>query len=392
MATSKTDDRRIKVVDFSTHVSGPTASLFLRSVGADVVKVENERIGDGNRAVPAAPTIDGHSIYHQALNWGARSIAADAKGEEWPAWVRAMTRWADVVIIGGRPSDAKRLGLDRETIAAIDPQVIHCHISGYGSAGPWMERAAHGQNPDALAGLVDLQVDDDGNPQPIGWRPAGTSFAGVAAAVGILGALWHRSERGVVLNVETSLWESAIWWNWRELTAEANLHEEWGRIRDFGSRYATYRTSDGPAVLVAPIEEKFWRAFCDVAGLDELRETGDWASRYDFGEQAESGPERTQIGRAIAEKPLGEWLQLLEPTGVPFCEILGATDVVNVPQVEAMGMFVPLASSGVAIRPPVRLTSADEVAFPPDGRLPDLGADTDDFRPLMERELRQEER
>lgn len=388
MQHAPSSGRTLRVADFSTHVSGPTASLFLRAVGADVVKIENHRFGDGNRSVPAAPVVGDNSIYHHALNWGARSVAVDVRSDEWPAWVRAMTRWADVVIVGGRPSDTKRLGLDRATIAAIDDQVIHCHVSGFGPSGPWAERAAHGQNPDALAGLVDLGVDARGNLQPTGWRPAGTSFAGVVAALGVMAAMWHRAERGVVLAVETSLWEAAVWWNWRELTAEANLHEDWGRIRDFGSRYATYRTSDGFPVLIAPIEQKFWQAFCDASGLDALRETGDWTSRYDFGEQTDDGSERQTIAQAIESKSLADWHDLLEPTGMPFCEILDASRVVEAPHTAAREMLVPLLDTGgVAVRPPLDLVDGDNPVFRVEPTLPPLGADTEEFRHLMEQEL-----
>src|SRR5690606_3887787 len=123
--------KRIRVADFSTHVSGPTASLFLRAVGAEVVKIENPRTGDGNRFMPAAPEINGSSIYHHALNWGAKSITADARAPEWSQWVEGFARWADVVIVGGRPSDVIRLGLTREQIHQANDQAIYCHISGY---------------------------------------------------------------------------------------------------------------------------------------------------------------------------------------------------------------------------------------------------------------------
>ncbi|WP_156096555.1 CoA transferase [Amycolatopsis jejuensis] len=384
--------RRIRIADFSTHVSGPTGSLLLRSVGAEVVKIENHRFGDGNRSVPSAPMIGANSTYHQALNFGARSIAADSQSEEWPAVVRAMAKWADCVIAGGRPSDARRLGLDRETIAAINPQAIHCHISGYGPLGPWAERAAHGQNPDALAGLVELEADESGHPRIAAWKPGGTSFAGAMAAMAILAALWHRAERGVVLNVETSLWEAAVWWNWRELTPAANNAEEW-KIREFGSRYGVYRAADDRPILIAPIEKKFWDAFCEIAGLEDLRSTGDWSSRYDVGEKSPASRERVLIADAIRMRTLEEWAGLFGPKGIPFCEILTANEVLRTPQAEAMKMLVPIENGdGFAIRPPVRLVDGNGIpAIGIDGRLPALGEHSQEYRPLIDAELRKGE-
>lgn len=365
----------MRVADFSAHVSGPTASLLLRAVGAEVVKVENPRHGDGNRWMAASPQVNGHSLYHHALNWGAKSVVADPRSDEWGAWVAGLARWADVVIVGGRPSDVARLGLDRASVAGVDPSVVHCHISGYGTTGPWAERAAHGQNPDALAGLFDVAVEEDGSVRPLPWRSAGTTMAGVMGALGVLAALYHRATTGVAPAVETSLWESAVWWNWRQLTAMANGGQEWGPVRDFGSRYSTYACADGRPLLLAPVEEKFWRAFCSVGGLDSLASVGDWSGRYDFGRESERGV----IAAAVRGRSLSEWVALLEPTGVPFCEVLSASEVLAAPHFEEQSMLVGLADGGSVLRPPVRVSGVPL----PEPRLPELGEDTDEFRSLL---------
>jgi crotonobetainyl-CoA:carnitine CoA-transferase CaiB-like acyl-CoA transferase len=373
----------LRVADFSSHVSGPTTSLFLRAVGAEVVKVENPAHGDGNRQMAASPQIDGGSIYHHALNWGAKSVIADPRAPDWAAWVSGMTGWADVVIVSGRPSDVRRLGLDRASVGTANARAIHCHISGYGPSGPWAERAAHGQNPDALAGLFDLEVDEHGRPHPLPWRAVGTSLAGVMGALGVFAALWRRAETGEVLAVETSLWESAIWWNWRQLTALANLDEDWGRVRDFGSRYSTYATADQRALLIAPVEEKFWRAFCEAAGVPDHATTGDWRDRYDFGELALDGAERAWLSDVIARHPLDWWITALEPSGVPFCEVLSPKDVLAAPQLAETAMLVDLERGGTAIRPPIRLVSDDGPCPLPGTALPTLGQDTEAFRSLL---------
>jgi crotonobetainyl-CoA:carnitine CoA-transferase CaiB-like acyl-CoA transferase len=371
-----------KVADFSTHLSGPTASLFLRAAGAEVVKIENPRFGDGNRWMDSSPQVGGGSIYHHAINWGAKSIAVDPQSDAWPEWVRALTQWADVVIVGGRPSDASRLGLDADTVQGINDQIIYCHISGYGDRGPWLERTAHGQNPDALAGLVDVMRTASGGFEPVGWRPAGTSFAGVCAALGILGALYHREVTGHPLTVRTSLWEAALWWNWRELTAQATVGEKWGVVKDFGSRYAIYRTADDRPILLAPIEQKFWEAFCDAAGLTDLRYRGDWSTRYDFGSAERESAERTQIAEIIAAKTLDEWISILEETRVPFCEVLEASRVLETEQLRSIEMLVEIPGTDfVALRPPVRLTGDETLeAIAARRRLPGLGEHTEEFR------------
>jgi formyl-CoA transferase len=369
----------LRVADFSAHVSGPTASLLLRAVGAEVVKIENPTHGDGNRTMAAAPTINGESIYHHALNWGAGSVVADPSSAEWPRWVAGMSRWADVVIVGGRPSDVARLGLDRASIAGENPNAVHCLVSGYGTTGEWAERPAHGQNPDALAGLFDLAFDDRGRPHPLPWRAAGTTLAGVMAALGVLAAVWRRAETGVAPAVETSLWESAVWWNWRQLTAMANGDHDWGPVREFGSRYSTYATADRQALLIAPVEEKFWRAFCEAAEVGDRAGQGDWSSRYDFGEKAPDGPERSWLADVVGSKPMSWWVDKLEPARVPFCEVLSANDVIASPHVHDSGMLVELQGGGTVLRAPVQLSDTPS----PEPRLPALGEDTDRFRSLL---------
>ncbi len=369
---------QINVADFSTHLSGPTASLFLRACGAKVVKIENPRHGDGNRHVPSAPTIADESIYHHALNWGAESVTADPKSDEWSSWVAAFAEWADVVLVGGRARDNERLGLSREQIAEINPRAVYCHISAYGPSGPWRDRPAHGQNPDALAGLVDVIDGPDGNPASAGWRPAGTTLAGVIAAIGILAALLRRSQSGEVAAVETSLWESAVWWNWRQITAKANLGSDWGILSDLGSRYAIYTTADSRPLLIAPIEERFWNSFCEAAGLEQLRGKGDWSERLYFGEEGPDSAERAEVAECVRRFPLARWIELLEPRHIPFCEILRAEDVIRSDHFEALQMLLPLEGGGSVIRPP--LTFLGQTPEPTPYLLPSLGAHTEVYR------------
>src|SRR3954454_2122613 len=100
----------LRVVDFSTHLSGPLATHLLTELGATVVKVENPRTGDGNRAIFEVG--GGMGLFHLALNSGARSLAVDRRSELWPEVVAAAARWADVVVVGARPLDARKRGTD----------------------------------------------------------------------------------------------------------------------------------------------------------------------------------------------------------------------------------------------------------------------------------------
>ncbi|QTV80474.1 CoA transferase [Microbacterium sp. NIBRBAC000506063] len=123
----------MRVVDFSTHLSGPMASHLLAETGVDVVKVEHPVIGDGNRGM--SPKIAGVGDFHVGLNSGVRSLAASTRSEHWPALLEACARWADAVIVGSRPSDARRRGLDFASLAQHNDRLVYTAISGYGIRG-----------------------------------------------------------------------------------------------------------------------------------------------------------------------------------------------------------------------------------------------------------------
>src|SRR5579871_5515769 len=146
---------RPRIVDFSTHLSGPIASYLLRDLGADVIKVENPVTGDGLRDLK--PLIRSTGKFHAGVNAGARSLAISTRSEHWPTVVAACAVWADAVIVGSRPVDARRRGLDFATLRAANPRLVYCSISGYGPVGPWAGVPAHGQNVDARAGLLPVE-------------------------------------------------------------------------------------------------------------------------------------------------------------------------------------------------------------------------------------------
>ncbi|HLY82534.1 MAG TPA: CoA transferase, partial [Acidimicrobiales bacterium] len=287
LAHTGTDERRLhpRVADFSTHLSGPFASRILSDLGAEVIKIENPRTGDGNRGV--SPFIHGVGNMHGALSAGARSITVDRRSPHWATVVESCIRWADVVLVGARPSDAARLGLDFASVAMVREDTVYCLISGYGEEGPWRDFTAHGQTMDAMAGLVPVEWEDGAPRTPIGWRSAGTTLAGIYAAVGIMYALYQR-ERGAhgALHVSIPVWSAAMAWSWRDVNCLSNLGEPWNEYQDLGSRYAMYGTADHRALILAPIEQKYWQQFCDVAGLAHLRAAGSWGAGMDFGRGA----------------------------------------------------------------------------------------------------------
>ncbi|WP_277609085.1 CaiB/BaiF CoA transferase family protein [Rhodococcus sp. CH91] len=329
-----------RIVDFSTHFSGPMASRALVHLGADVVKVENPRGGDGNRQVgnPFAGTSD----VHHALNAGTRSIALDRRSETWPLVVDALTKWADVVIVGARPEDARKRGLDAETLLAVDPGLVYCSVTGYGDDGPWSALPAHGLQPDVMAGLVEVEWHDGMPRVPASYQAHGTALAGLWAALGIQAALLRRlrGEPGQVVSV--SIWEAALAWMWREAQAGLNDLPSRPAFQAMGSRYRMYVCSDGRVLLVCPIERKYWERFVDIVGLPEsYRTTGSWERGADYG--AGRDDETAVIAASLATRPAHEWEALFAGAGVPAAMVRTVREAVDTDHARHLGVSTTLA-------------------------------------------------
>lgn len=312
----------LRVVDFSTHLSGPLASQLLRSFGAEVVKIESPRDGDGNRGL--APLIEGQGMFHLAFNSGTRSVAVSSRSPHWRTVVAAAVQWADAVVVGGRPDDVQRLGLGFDELAQSKSELIYCLITGYGEGGPWRDFPAHGQQPDAMAGLAAVEWVDGLPETPGPWRSTGTTLAAVFAALGIMAAVRRQALDGGPQHVAVSLWGCALWWNWRDLNTHAALGHGWPDYRDLGTRYAMYPTADGRVLILCPIERKFWEPFCDLLDLPaEARARGEWdSSRMDFGVGPAYAGERRLIAERMVERTLAEWEPLLREAEIPFAPVL----------------------------------------------------------------------
>lgn len=353
-----------RVADFSTHYPGPLASRELVHLGADVVKFEHPVLGDGNRRL--GNPLGGATDVHHTINAGTRSIAADLRSPEWPEIVAAAARWADVVIVGARPEDAVRRGLDFATIRAANPDIVYCVVTGYGESGPWADRPAHGLQPDAMAGLVPV-IDRDGVPTvPADYQAQGTGLAGVWAALGIQQALLRRSRGERAQYVSVSIWEASLAWNWRRTQAVANGLPEPAGFQALGPRYRMYACSDGRPLLVCPIEKKFWSRFVESLGLPEdWTERGDWSRGADRGEAFPD--EAPAIAERLATRSAEEWEDELSAAGIPVAVVRDATAAVFSKQAEALGSFATVDADGERIRipvPPVSVTSAGDPGDP----------------------------
>ena len=260
----------VRVLDLTRLLPGSYATLLLADLGADVIKIEDPRGGDHARQMP--PLAHGTSVYFRVLNRNKRSVTLDLRSPDAVPVVDALAARSDVVVDSFRPRTAKRLGVDAGTLRARHPRLICASITGFGQSGPYVDRAAHDINYEALAGL--LTLGRSGDPPRVPRLLIGDIGAAMNTAAGILAALFQRERTGVGAAVDVSIHESALAWmlfpSARHLVAGGRADPNELPLTGESACYNLYETADGRWLALGALEAKFWIGFCDGIGRPDL--------------------------------------------------------------------------------------------------------------------------
>jgi alpha-methylacyl-CoA racemase len=306
----------IRVLDLTRLLPGAYATLLLADLGAEVVKIEDPRGGDGMRSLPTTARRD----YFALLNRNKRSVTLDLRSPEAARVLDALCARADVVVDSFRPSTARRLGVDGETLRARHPHLVCASISGFGQAGPYAERAAHDINYQALAGLL-VPSSVSGlrlQTAPVTPGPLVADIgAATQAAIRILAALLLRGRTGAGSIVDVSIHDAAMEWAMFPTTGElAN------------ACYTSYETADGQWLALGALEPKFWQGFCEQLGRPDLVPL-----------QHAQGDERVRVENEVRRVMLGltrdEWLARFADADVCLTPIYTPEEVAADPQLKA---------------------------------------------------------
>jgi crotonobetainyl-CoA:carnitine CoA-transferase CaiB-like acyl-CoA transferase len=258
------------VVDFSTLLPGPMATLMLAEAGAEVIKVERPS-GEDMRAY--APEWKLFSRTFAVLNRGKRSVAIDLKHPDSLTRLTPIIERADVLVEQFRPGVMARLGLGYDAIKAINPRIIYCSISAYGQVGPKAQDVGHDLNVLAETGLL-TTAKAEGNQPPNPATPLGDIGGGTyPAVINILMALHERTKTGVGRHLDISLSDNLFafsYWALAEGGTGAFPRPGGHLVSGASPRYRLYRSRDGKIIAAAPLEPKFWKAFCDILALPDL--------------------------------------------------------------------------------------------------------------------------
>jgi alpha-methylacyl-CoA racemase len=264
----------LKILDFSTLLPGPMASLILAEAGADVTKIERPGRGDEMRSYH--PKLGEDSVNFHLLNRGKQSYAIDLKNPAAVEQLRPQIAKSDVLIEQFRPGVMQRLGLGYEAVSAINPRIIYCSITGWGQVGPKSQIAAHDLNYMAETGLLALSADASGAPVLPPVLIADLAGGALPAVVNILLALRQRDQTGLGTHLDIamsdSLFNFAYWALGAGFAADAWPRGGAELLTGGSPRYHIYRTYDGKYLAAAPLEDKFWENFCRIIELpDSMR-------------------------------------------------------------------------------------------------------------------------
>jgi len=310
----------VKVLDFTAVMAGPYCTLMLADMGAEVVKVETFPEGDASRRFD--PKVNDESYCYAVLNRNKQSLALDLRQPEGREIFLRLARDADIVIENYRPGVTKKLGVDYETVRAINPDVIYASVSGFGQTGPYAKKGGFDIIAQGMSGIMRMTGEPGGRPVKVGIAMNDIA-AGTTALYGILGAYIKRLKTGEGIYLETSLLEAGLAWTFWEFGAFFGGGEEptgTGTRHRRSTPYQAYKTQDG-FVTVGGNNEKLWTAFCDqVLGRPELKQD----PRFNplKARLANVDALQDEIEKTFLTAPTAHWVEKLDAAGVPGGPVL----------------------------------------------------------------------
>jgi crotonobetainyl-CoA:carnitine CoA-transferase CaiB-like acyl-CoA transferase len=357
----------IRVLDQTQVMAGPFCSMLLADMGADVIKIEPPG-GD--------PTRRERSSF-LAVNRNKRALTLDLEQPAGVELLKRLVETADILVESDQPGVAKRLGVDYETLSAVNPRLIYCSISGFGQTGPYAGRSTLDLVAQGMSGIMSATGSDGGAPVKVG-VPITDLGAALFAAVGILSALRARHRTGRGQFVDTSLFEAGValgQWEATQYWYTGEVPRGLGTAHRLNAPYQALQASDGH-FTVGAANDNLWPRFATLVGLAHLIKD----SRFD------SVPNRLRNRAALerlieaitSKEPRAHWLAKCEEAGIPAGPIHTVPEALADPHAQARGMVQELRHPQLgpvkALGNPVKMS-----VTPPRLRTaaPAPGADTD---------------
>jgi crotonobetainyl-CoA:carnitine CoA-transferase CaiB-like acyl-CoA transferase len=345
----------VVVVDLTRALSGPQATMMLADLGARVIKVETPYGGDDSRGWgPPFVGDDAVSTYYLCCNRNKESVTADLKSAEGARLLTELVKAADVLVENFRPGVMDRLGFGAERLAALNPRLVACSLTGFGHDGPEGGRAGYDQIAQGEGGLMSV-TGQAGSPMRVG-VPIADLLAGMNAAFGVVAALLERCATGRTRTVRTSLLAGIVGIHAFQGTrhtiagvvpaAEGNHHPSI-------APYGLFHAADAP-LQIACGNEAIWRRLCDVLGIDAR----DPRFALNADRVAMRDELTVEINTILATRPVQEWMLVLDAAGVPAGRVRTLDEVYAWDQTRSQGLVLdiehptlgPIEVPGPAVR------------------------------------------
>ena len=365
----------IRVVDLSRILSGPFCSMFLADMGAEVIKIED--VDDGDPVRRQGILRNGFSLYFASFNRNKRSMTLDLRSREGKEVLRRLIATADVVLDNFRPGVMEKIGLSRDELQRIKPDIVSAHITGFGQDGPYRDRPAFDFIAQAMSGFMSVNG-AEGEPPARAAPPLSDLIAGAYAAMGICAALVRRERTGQGEEVSTALVDSMVA-NLAFLATHTfetgEQPQRTGNDHALVSPYGLFEASDGQ-VAIAPSNDQVYFKLLDTLGLSHLRDHPEFRTNRDRFERRAAI--NALVEAEIRKRPIAHWLDVLNAAGVPCGRVMSLPEVFDDPQIRHQQMRItiedprrgPLDVLGF----PIKFTDDPcRIHRPP----PDHGEDTD---------------
>ena len=335
----------MRVIELAHIMAGPVCGLMLADMGADVIKVEKPTGDDSRRFVP--PDIGGEAAAYMMMNRNKRGISLNLKDQGAVEVLRKLLAEADVVVENYRLGTMEKLGLSYEDLAAANPRLIYCEISGFGRTGPYAERGGFDLIAQGMSGLMSITGEGPGRPPVKVAAPISDINAGILGAMGVSAAYANMLQTGKGQKVDTSLFEAAIvqtYWQSAIAFATGMKPEPLGSAHPLNAPYQAFRTSDG-WINVGAANQSNWLRFLEVISAPELDEDPRFNSNA---ARIQNLPALIEILNGyLARDTTENWLARMEKAQLPAGPVNDILQMHKDPQASARDMIIDVDHASV---------------------------------------------
>jgi len=328
----------VRILDLSTVLAGPMASMLLADMGAEVLKIERPPEGDEMRHMPPY-FYKGESAYFISVNRNKKSVIIDLKTAEGKAIFLDLVRSADIVFNNARVGVMDRLGFDYENLAKINPRIICCSLSGFGRDSPYKDRPGYDLNIQAMSGVISMNGEPGRPPARLGVSMGDLSGA-MYSAFAMVNALYYREKTGKGQDIDMALLDSLaslLTYQSQYFWVAGVLPQQIGSGHMTSVPYQAFETADSWLVIDAH-SQKHWRILCDVLGVQQHADDPKYAT---LDARRRNKEELVRwLSTAIKQKTTDEWMAILAPAEIPVAPINTVDQALSDPSLLARKMVV----------------------------------------------------